>query len=131
MTQIIHVAVGVVFNSTNHILIARRADHLHQGGLWEFPGGKVEPGETVLEALIREFKEEVSLQILDAKPFIKIHHDYGDKQVFLDVLLSRKFAGQAKEMEGQTVKWVNLDQLQHYPFPAANKAIIDKLQAMT
>lgn len=130
MTKTVHVAVGVLINTSNEVLIAKRPDQLHQGGLWEFPGGKVEADETVLDALIREFQEEVAVTVETAEPFMEIHHDYGDKRVFLDVWISRQFKGNATGLEGQPVKWIPLLELIQYEFPEANKAIIDKLIAL-
>ena len=75
----VHVAVAVVEKNTGEILIAKRPDHLHMGGFWEFPGGKVEAGETVLQALQREIREEVSLDVHAAQPFLQIPFQYPDK----------------------------------------------------
>ncbi len=127
MKRSIHVAVGIVLNNHNEVLIAKRPDSTHQGGLWEFPGGKVESGETVYDALVREFKEEVDINILSGESFMEIHHDYGDKQVFLDVLLCEEYSGEAIGLEGQEVKWVLLNHLGEFQFPVANRAIIEKL----
>ncbi|RYE91389.1 MAG: NUDIX domain-containing protein, partial [Oxalobacteraceae bacterium] len=77
----IHVAAAVIRGADQRILIARRGDTQHQGGLWEFPGGKVEPGETVQAALARELREELGIEVSLARPLIKVHHDYADKQV--------------------------------------------------
>lgn len=123
----VHVAVGVVFNSAGEILLSKRAQHLHQGGLWEFPGGKVEQGETVFDALVREFQEEVSITIEQAEPLLMIEHDYGDKHVVLDVWKSASFSGVAKSNENQLIEWVKPDQLCQFTFPEANKAIIAHL----
>ena len=94
MAALVHVAVGVLFNACGEVLITRRPDHLHQGGLWEFPGGKVEPGEQVRTALERELKEELGVEVLDARPLIRIHHVYDDRQVLLDVWRIKDYAGQ-------------------------------------
>lgn len=130
MTKLVHVAVGVIKNTNNQILIAKRADDAHQGGLWEFPGGKIENGESVLDALKREFKEEVDININDAEPLMEIKHDYGDKAVLLDIYLSKDFSGIATGVEGQIIEWVGIDKLDSYSFPEANKAIIKKLQGL-
>lgn len=124
----VHVAVGVVQNAEGKVLIAKRADHQHQGGLWEFPGGKVEPGESVLQALIREFSEEVDLTLKTAEPLLTVNHDYSDKKVLLDVWLSRDFRGVAKGNEQQLIAWVAIDELDNYPVPAANQDIIAVLK---
>ncbi|MDH5407871.1 MAG: Nudix family hydrolase [Gammaproteobacteria bacterium] len=123
----VHVAVGVIENEQGEILIARRPDHLHQGGLWEFPGGKVEADETVLEALQREFAEEVALTINRSEPLIRIPFNYSDKHVLLDVQRVTRYQGAAEGMEGQEVRWVKKDELVKYDFPAANRTIIHSI----
>ena len=93
---IVHVAVGVILDGDNRVLITRRHDEAHQGGLWEFPGGKVEAGESVQQALQRELLEELGLTIGVASQLLEVHHDYGDKTVFLDVYVVREFSGEPK-----------------------------------
>ncbi len=127
MSGFVHVVVGIVLNARNQLLIAKRPDHLHQGGLWEFPGGKVEEGESGFIALIREFKEEVGIVIKQADSFMEIYHQYSDKNVFLDIWLSRHFEGDATGIEGQEVKWIALHELKKYSFPEANQKIVAKL----
>lgn len=127
----IHVAVGVIINAHNEVLLARRPDHLHQGGLWEFPGGKLDAGESVQQALIRELHEEVGLQVTHSEPLITIPHDYGDRHVYLDVHWVREFEGEAKGEEGQAVRWVALEALSDYAFPAANRPILNAIQLPT
>jgi 8-oxo-dGTP diphosphatase len=129
MQKRIHVAVGVIINQDNHILLAKRHGHLHQGGKWEFPGGKVEVSETVTEALIRELKEEVNLDVTTSIPFMDIIHDYPDKHVRLDIHLVTEFSNQAKGLEGQQIQWVPINQLQQFDFPEANQAIVYKILA--
>jgi 8-oxo-dGTP diphosphatase len=124
----LHVAVGVLKNSQGKILLSKRAEHLHQGGLWEFPGGKVEQGESVFDALVREFQEEVNVTIQHAEPLLTISHDYGDKQVLLDVWFSSEFVGEAKSNDNQLIAWVLAEDLDQYEFPKANAAIVAKLQ---
>ncbi|MFC0117823.1 8-oxo-dGTP diphosphatase MutT [Pseudoalteromonas xiamenensis] len=119
----VNVAVGVVEHH-NQILICKRSAEQHQGGLWEFPGGKIEQDESVFDALKRELKEEVDITIQSATPLITIDHDYGDKCVSLKVLLVQDFIGEAKGLEGQPLCWVDKQQLSTYEFPEANKQII-------
>ena len=119
----VHV-VAAVIERGDEILIARRPDHLHQGGKWEFPGGKLESGEAVEMALGRELQEELGIQPIDAKPLITIAHDYPDKQVLLDVWRVSQFAGEPQGMEGQEVRWVPTERLSEYEFPAANVPIV-------
>lgn len=126
----VHVAVGVVMNAANQVLLAKRPNHLHQGGKWEFPGGKVENNETTSQALIRELQEEVNITVSDTTPLMTIAHDYPDKQVLLDIHIVKTFSGEPSGLEGQKVEWADLHKLQHYDFPAANAPIIDKLLSL-
>lgn len=125
----VHVAVGVIYNPQGQILIARRHDDAHQGGLWEFPGGKVESGESVCDALARELHEELGIvvQTSSCTQLFEIRHDYTDKVVLLDVWKVVKFDGEALGKEGQPLRWVEPETLSEYAFPAANKAIIDAI----
>lgn len=120
----LHVAVGVINNSKGQILLSKRSDDVHQGGLWEFPGGKLEPGESVQQALQRELEEELGIQVNNAIPLIKICHQYTDLTVLLDVWRVTEFSGKVSGREGQTIKWVGGQHLSAYDFPAANLPII-------
>lgn len=120
----VHVAAAVVVNLQNEVMITRRAQGAHQGGLWEFPGGKVEAGESVEQALARELFEETGIRIEQARPLIRVHHDYGDKSVLLDVWRVEAFSGEAHGREGQPLQWVRPEQLSDYDFPEANLPII-------
>ncbi|NOU51824.1 8-oxo-dGTP diphosphatase MutT [Pseudoalteromonas sp. JBTF-M23] len=124
----VHVAVGVIMQQRK-IFVSKRSEHQHQGGLWEFPGGKVELGESVTDALKRELQEEVNIVTHKSQPFMLIEHDYGDKQVCLDIHLVTDFSGEAKGLEGQQCQWVEVDKLHTLDFPAANQGIVTKLQA--
>lgn len=124
-----HVAVGIIQNTNGQVFISRRHAHLHQGNKWEFPGGKVEAGEDVYQALCRELKEECNIDIQAAAPFTVISYDYPDKQVLLDVWLVTAFTGQPQQREGQEWCWVERHELAAYPFPSANEPIIERLWA--
>jgi 8-oxo-dGTP diphosphatase len=129
-TNVIHVAVGVIWNpEKTAVLIARRPSHVHQGGLWEFPGGKVETGETVTHALARELLEELAIEAGAVAPALEIHHSYPGKTVLLDVWQVENFVGVPRGCEGQSLAWVLIDQLDNYAFPEANRAIIDYLNS--
>jgi 8-oxo-dGTP diphosphatase len=128
MTQVIvDVAVGVI-KKNNALFICKRANEQHQGGLWEFPGGKVEDGESIFNALKRELHEEIGINIFSSSHLLTIEHDYGDKCVKLHVHIVSNFNGQAHGAEGQPSAWVSLDDLDDYEFPAANTAIITALK---
>ena len=122
----VHVAVGVILKQ-KQVLLAKRAQHQHQGGLWEFPGGKVEAGEHVTAALNRELKEELAINATQMQPLIQIRHDYGDKVVLLDVWTVTAFEGEPSGQEGQPLVWADLNQLIHYDFPAANQPIVSAI----
>ena len=122
-----HVAVGVILAGGDQVIVARRADHLHQGGLWEFPGGKVHDNESVEQALVRELHEELAIDIHEYAPLIQIPYDYGDKQVLLDVFIVGDFSGDPVGQQGQEVQTVAIDALRDMTFPAANKGIINAL----
>jgi 8-oxo-dGTP diphosphatase len=120
----VHVAAAVIRDDSGKILIARRADTQHQGGLWEFPGGKVEADESVESALARELQEELGIVVGAARPLIKVRHDYPDKQVLLDVWEVSQFSGEPHGAEGQPLAWVSAKDLLNYEFPAANQPIV-------
>jgi 8-oxo-dGTP diphosphatase len=126
----VHVAVAVIINNDREVLIALRHKDQHQGGLWEFPGGKVEPREHVYDALSREIKEELGLQVMQANPLIEVAHDYGDKSVVLDVWSVTEYLGRPKGCEGQSLRWCAIEALQIEEFPIANEPIITALQAL-
>lgn len=126
----VHVAVGVIFNDLNQVLLAKRPDNLHQGGKWEFPGGKVENDETTSQALIRELKEEVNLNVISTMPLMTISHDYSDKQVLLDIHCVKDFSGEPKGLEGQPIIWADVQTLKNYDFPEANTPIIEKILSL-
>jgi len=128
MTQI-HVAVAVIMNEQQQVLVALRQSHQHQANLWEFPGGKVEAEESVYQALVREINEEIGLTITAAHALLKVSHDYGDKVVLLDVWRVEHFVGQAQGQEGQRLRWCPISALKEDEFPAANGAIIDAIKS--
>ncbi|MGJ0483461.1 MAG: Nudix family hydrolase [Methylomicrobium sp.] len=124
----LQVAVGVIKGADGKILIARRDESLHQGGLWEFPGGKIEAGETPEQALFRELKEELDIEALSAAPLITVHHCYPDLAVTLRVFLVDHFSGTAKGCLGQPIRWTAPNELERFAFPAANRPILTAAQ---
>jgi 8-oxo-dGTP diphosphatase len=121
---IVHVVVGVLLNDNQQVLIALRPVQSHQGGLWEFPGGKVEEGESVEYALNREFEEELGISVLACTELTQIRHEYIDKSVLLDVWRIEKYSGTPKGREGQVIEWRALSKLRAEDFPKANERII-------
>ena len=124
----LQVAAGVIKNAQGQILIALRHAKSHQGGLWEFPGGKIESGETPEQALKRELKEELDISVAKAKPLISVSYQYPELLVQLHVFLVEDFSGQVKSGEGQPILWVMAEDLPRYAFPAANQPIIKAAQ---
>jgi 8-oxo-dGTP diphosphatase len=122
------VAVGIIADATGAILIARRPDHAHQGGLWEFPGGKVEAGETVDAALRRELHEELGIAIQAAEPLLGIRHLYPDKTVVLEVWRVTAYHGEPHGREGQPLLWILPEALADFAFPAADEPIVARLR---
>lgn len=123
--KLVHVAAAVIDDGLGNILLAKRPDDKHQGGLWEFPGGKIESGESAEVALIRELDEEVGIRVTKSQRLIQVPYHYTDKSVFLDVYRVTAFTGVAWGKEGQEVRWVPLNKLDSYSFPAANQPILN------
>lgn len=128
MSQLIDVAAAAIFNDRDELLIAKRAAHLHQGNLWEFPGGKLELGETAAQALSRELQEELGITPTQFRPLITVTHQYADKAVRLHVFQVESFVGEPHGHEGQPLAWVARKKLSDYPFPAANLPIVAAVQ---
>ena len=124
----IHVVAAVLEDGAGRILLARRPNKAHQGGLWEFPGGKVEPGESAGEALRRELREELGIEVLAHRPLIRVHHAYADREVVLDVHRVTARVGDAVGLEGQPLAWVLPDELSSYPMPAADRPIVTAIR---
>ncbi|KKO49059.1 7,8-dihydro-8-oxoguanine-triphosphatase [Arsukibacterium sp. MJ3] len=125
----LHVAVGVILRQ-QHVLLALRSASQHQGGKWEFPGGKVEQAETVAAALSRELKEELAITVTAAEPFMLLTHSYPEREVTLDIWLVTAFTGSPEGLEGQPLQWVNIADLPTITLPEANLPIVQKLQKL-
>lgn len=121
---VVNVAVAAIIDDQQRVLISKRPGHVHQGGLWEFPGGKLEAGESVEQGLRREMQEELGITPACARPLIRVAYDYPDKSVLLDVWRIDRIQGVPAGLEGQQIEWVPVDRLRCYAFPAANLPII-------
>ena len=119
----LHIVAAAIVRD-GKVLLARRHADAHQGGLWEFPGGKVERGEDARTALARELDEELGITLESARPLIAVPHDYSDKSILLDVWLVDGFSGEPHGREGQPLSWVAADDLQQHDFPEANLPVI-------
>ncbi len=124
--QRVWVAAGVIYNSDQSaIFITKRACHLHKGGYWEFPGGKVELGETAEQALIRELDEEIGIISTSLDTFVQLEFDYPDKALKFDFIKVSSFDGEPYGKEGQQGEWVAIEQLKNYSFPEANESVVE------
>lgn len=125
----IHVVIGIVFNEHQQVLVAERPVGKPYAGYWEFPGGKVEPGETAQQALARELWEEVDIQIepLHTTPLIQVQQTLPENTFWLDTWVITQFKGQPKGKENQRLQWVELETLRELRFPPANEDIIEYL----
>ncbi|MBO3460845.1 8-oxo-dGTP diphosphatase MutT [Aetokthonos hydrillicola Thurmond2011] len=121
------IGVAVIRNNQGQILIDRRHQKGAMGGLWEFPGGKVELGETVQECIKREIKEELGIEIEVGEHLITVDHTYPHLRVTLTVHYCCHLTGIPQPLECDEVRWVNLDELKDFTFPEANVEIIDAL----
>ncbi len=135
--MLIRVAVAVIINQNEEILIAKRSKDQHQGNKWEFPGGKVESNETSQEALRREISEELGVEIQTATELITITHEYieddpnKNKTVILEVFDVRKWQGEPRGVEGQPIRWITKTELDNLEFPAANAEIVSKIKSIS
>ncbi len=125
--QMINVAAGIILKD-DKVLIAKRPDDKHMGGLWEFPGGKIESNETPLEGLIRELKEEINIDVKQAVLRQKIIHNYPTKSVCLFFYIVSSYTGLAKGLEGQLVQWVSHSRIGQFNFPEANQTIVEQFE---
>ena len=123
----IEVAVGVVYNAMGQVLVGQRVVQDSYFQKWEFPGGKLEQGETAEAALVREFQEEVGITLGQITPLMLVEHDYPDRHVRLHVHTIRDFQGDVQALEGQALKWVNVNELHTLDFLQGNQVILERL----
>ena len=120
----LQVAIGLLRDPAGRVLVNRRAPGAHLSGLWEFPGGKRESGETVGEALARELWEELGITVLSATEILVIRHDYPGRPVELRVFRVDAWAGEVASREGQPLRWVEPGELNGLGLPAASRAVV-------
>jgi 8-oxo-dGTP diphosphatase len=122
---VIKVAVAIIVDEQQRILVTQRPLHASHGGYWEFPGGKLEANELAEQALIREIKEEVGLDVLQHEFLGEVQHQYAERSVHLLIFLVRKFSGNPICIEGQlAMKWIRQDELNPDEFPEANREVM-------
>lgn len=113
--------------TNDRLLLALRQPHQHQGGLWEFPGGKVDADESGFDALKRELHEEIAIDVVKASSWLQVSHDYPDKSVDLEFWHVFEFSGEPEGREQQELRWIRLSELHAFPVPKANQTIVDAL----
>ena len=124
----IHVVAGVITDPRGRILLARRTRGRDLAGLWEFPGGKVDPGETAEQALVRELQEELGIAAEPGEPVIAVPHRYPHKRLCLDVRRIAGYRGTPKGLDGQALAWVPPHKLASYAMPAADRPVVAALE---
>ncbi|OKH35440.1 DNA mismatch repair protein MutT [[Phormidium ambiguum] IAM M-71] len=122
------IGVAVIWNEQGKILIDRRRPEGLMGGLWEFPGGKLEPGETIQDCIKREIQEELAIGVEVGDHLITIDHTYSHFHVTLNVYHCRHKSGEPQPIECDEIRWVTVDELPSYDFPVANLQIIQALK---
>jgi 8-oxo-dGTP diphosphatase len=123
----VHVVAGVLTDAGGRILLARRTAGRDLAGAWEFPGGKVEKGETPFQALDRELHEELGIRIEGLTPLIRVPQAYANKRIVLDVYRVGRFSGKPRGLEGQALAWSPPEKLAGYPMPPADRPVVAAL----
>ena len=103
---VMHVMAGVLLDARGCVLLAQRPVGKHLAGFWEFPGGKLEGGETLLAALARELEEELGIHLLEAQPLVRVPWRYGERELLLDAWRVFSWCGEPSSVEGQSLKWL-------------------------
>jgi mutator protein MutT len=126
--KIIEVSAALIFRD-GKLLITQRHVRSHLGGLWEFPGGKREAGETFAQCLVREIREELGVEISVGELFEEISHDYPEKSVHLKFFVCKLLSGKPQPLDCAAIRWVNKTELDDHKFPAADTQLLEKLKS--
>ena len=124
-----NVVIGII-QRNQHVLVSERASHQPYGGYWEFPGGKIEKGETAFNALQRELQEELGINEIVAVPWFAYEHSYSDQTVYLHVYQVSHFNQEPYGKENQILRWVSLLEIRQINMLAGNSVILDKLSSL-
>jgi 8-oxo-dGTP diphosphatase len=127
---VILVAACALVDVDGRVLIAQRPEGKQLAGLWEFPGGKVEPGEAPEQALVRELKEELDIEVAEAclAPFVFASHGYDSFHLLMPLWLCRRWSGTVRALEHQALAWVKPARLVDYPMPPADEPLVAYLR---
>lgn len=129
MEKIILVAVGILFNHRHDVLLSWRNAQKTPGNCWEFPGGKIENGETDHQALCRELNEELGIEVKKAEPLFSFAHEYENCRVLLNLWKVSQYKNNPQGKEGQMLTWASVSHLHFFKLPEANHTIVDFLQS--
>ena len=126
----IHVVAGIIWHrdGNGRFLIARRQKGKHLADLWEFPGGKMEAGETPWAALRRELAEEIAISAMAGEAFMRVFCRYPERNVLLDIWTVTEFQGEAVSAEQQALEWITIDEVDRYQWPAADVPVLDAIR---
>ena len=126
---VIHVVAAAVVDTAGRVLIAQRPAGKHMAGGWEFPGGKLEPGEERLAGLARELREELGITLVGTpRPLIRVRHAYPTREVLLDIWVVKGYSGEAQGLDGQALRWCTQDELEAAELLPADKPIVRALR---
>jgi 8-oxo-dGTP diphosphatase len=125
---LIHVVAAVVIDAQGRVLIAQRPKKKHLAGGWEFPGGKLEPGEERLAGLSRELREEIGISVAKPRPLMRVHHTYPTREILLDIWVIRRYTGEPRGLEGQALRWCPQQDLGSADLLPADKPIVAALR---
>ena len=128
ITDRIHVAAGILCDADGCVLLTERVGDVAFAGQWEFPGGKIDSGETSEMALQRELREELGIEIAAGQLFQNVQHDYPDRQVNIDFFLVTQWTGKPSGLQGQKLKWLRIELLDEQSVLAADVPVIVALQ---
>jgi len=127
-SPLVHVVAAAVIDTTGRVLIAQRPAGTHLAGGWEFPGGKLEPGEERLAGLERELREELGITIATPRPLIRVRHSYPSREVLLDIWVVKRYSGEPRGLDGQALRWCTQDELAVTELLPADKPIVAALR---
>ena len=126
--DVIRVVAAALYDAQGRVLLAERPAGKHMAGRWEFPGGKIEPGESERQALARELHEELGIEVSDAHRVLVLRHDYAERRVEISMWVVERYAGEPRGLDGQRLKWVAPERLPDEDVLEADRPFIEALQ---
>ena len=128
-SDFIHVVAAIIWHRSDEdkLLISRRKKGTHLENYWELPGGKLEAGESRLEALERELYEELNITEIESKPFMQVEHQYSDRNILLDVWMVSNFTGAPHGRENQEIRWMSIGDIDNFRFPEADVPVFEAI----